>query len=301
MGQAHGLRLEHAIFHGPREVLLEWSEVDTPKHYADWPGGDELGAKLRVWTVQRGEFPNDWDVGLVSDPYGFEDSPDCEWISSGINSKGPTAMALGRQANLFLWGFAGDPTHLTESGKAVFVNTLVYMRPFAGAPKLVPASERATVLPAREWALVYARYARRKVAGPELAEWLESRFPDSARAACGLDAAKLEAYYQEHLEFLRPAGERGFAVDPDLVELGVGNRSKAFLGKLVLRWKAAPGDPLCQRLASRYVAAGPFADAASLERWIAEAGERLFFSDCGGFQWRVAPVRKSPPTPAPTR
>jgi hypothetical protein len=49
---------------------------------------------MKVWKVQNKSFP-EIDPGLVFDPYGFGDSPDAEAISSGLNSKGPDAVALG--------------------------------------------------------------------------------------------------------------------------------------------------------------------------------------------------------------
>ena len=52
-----------------------------------------------MWVVQTGEPGETVDYGVVSDGHGFEDSPDCERISGGRNSKGPHAVAIGRQAN----------------------------------------------------------------------------------------------------------------------------------------------------------------------------------------------------------
>src|SRR5690606_38166286 len=67
---------------------------------------------------------------LVSRDAGFLDSPDTEWISSGVNSKNPEAVAIGRHGNFFLWGFAASPTFLTDEAKLVFVNAVHYIRRF---------------------------------------------------------------------------------------------------------------------------------------------------------------------------
>src|SRR5262245_58337623 len=142
------MRLEHPIFNGPLAASLDWEEIDTPKEYAEWPDGKDLPKKTKVWRVHGGEFPKSVDVGLVSDPYGFEDSPDAEWISSGENSKGPRAMTIGRQGNFFLWGFAGDPTQMTESARRVFVNAIVYMKGFDGQSPITPRKVWA-----RDWQL----------------------------------------------------------------------------------------------------------------------------------------------------
>src|SRR5262252_9350531 len=101
------MRLNHPIFHDPLEPKIELTEIATPETYHNWPDGRALGAKMQAWKVHDGEFPK-IDVGMVSDPYGFEDTPDAEWISSGVNSKGPNSVALGRVGNFFHWGFFGD-------------------------------------------------------------------------------------------------------------------------------------------------------------------------------------------------
>ena len=141
------MRLNHPIFKRPIDPGLELTEKKTPDGYRMYYGGDKLGPKLTVWKVHEGEFPK-VDVGLVSTPYGFADSPDAEVISSGINSKGPQAVALGRQGNFFIWGFFGDPSMLTPSARKVFVNTVHYMKGFDGHKPLVKkkASGRARAL-----------------------------------------------------------------------------------------------------------------------------------------------------------
>jgi hypothetical protein len=87
--------------------------------------------------VHSGDFKDGCDVGMVSDGHGFEDSPDCERISGGVNSKGPMAVAIGRQANLLQWGFYGAPDRMTGSAKRAFLNAIVYMRRFDGHVPLV--------------------------------------------------------------------------------------------------------------------------------------------------------------------
>src|SRR5688572_10713795 len=98
------MRLEHPVFKGPLDAKIELEDHEVPAGYRDYPGSKELGKTFKTWKVQTGKFPDEIDVGLVSGPWGFEDSPDGEAISSGINSKGPTSVALGRHGNWFLWG-----------------------------------------------------------------------------------------------------------------------------------------------------------------------------------------------------
>jgi len=86
------MRLDHPIFRG---VSLDLARSTRRRNYASWPEGKSLPAKMPVWRVQRGKMAAEVDYGIVSDPYGFEDSPDAEFISSGVNSKGPRSVALG--------------------------------------------------------------------------------------------------------------------------------------------------------------------------------------------------------------
>lgn len=275
------MRLEHPIFQGPLEVEIELEEVDTPEGYRKYPGGDELGAKIATWKVHEGQFP-DIDVGLVSDPYGFEDSPDAEWISSGVNSKGPSSMALGRQGNLFLWGFYGDPTRLTESGKRVFLNTIVYMKQFDGYTRLVDKVERS-----REWAHSFASFVSHYTdESGNVPSWVQKRFPPAVWERFGPDVDALTAYYRENVEYLRAVGD-GFEVDADLVALEVSNRQLAFFDAVLARLEADPHDDLALRLAGRYVGKEHGTSADALKAWVGANREFLFFSDLGGFRWFV--------------
>jgi hypothetical protein len=270
------MRLDHPIFKGPLAPKLDLGSIDTPQDYRSNPAGKDLPAKMDAWKVQTGKFPDEIDVGLVSSPYGFEDSPDTEWISSGVNSKGPRSVALGRHGNFFLWGFAGDPSQMTESARRVFVNAVAYMKRFDGkSPLVAPLSQ------SRELALVYAAYLP-KYAG---ADWLKKMFPEEVRERTGLDAAKVEAYYKESLEYVR-VDNGAFAVDADAKTLGVSNRKSAFLDKVLERLAGDGKDALAWRLVERYVER-KFAEPAEFRAWVESNRPWLFFSDVGGYRWFV--------------
>ena len=108
---AYGIRTEHEIFHKPFKVDIALEDRPTPSYYRSWPEGEKLGPTIKVWKVQeRGwsvDRPNEFSIlpGMVSDPYGFEDSPDAEAIASGLNTKSPVSVAIGRHGNVLLWGF----------------------------------------------------------------------------------------------------------------------------------------------------------------------------------------------------
>lgn len=281
------MRLEHPIFHTPLEVEIELTPHATPKNYANYPGGESLPAELEVWQVQSGAFPQDLDVGLVSDPYGFGDSPDAEWISSGINSKGPFSVALGRHGNYFLWGFSGDPTQMTESGRRAFLNSVVYVSRFGGRPPLV-----TRVAPGRETGLLYAKLAEQHGQEADAKDWLPGLFPESVRQRTELDPKRLELYYRTNFGILRPA-ENGLEADPDLNAAQVPNNSEDFFVRMRQRLAADAEDEIALRLLDRYVGVAAVRTVAGLDAWLAETAGRRFFSDVGGYRWFVAPPQDS--------
>lgn len=133
---AHHFRADHPIFHTPFEVDMTIKMKPTPGdafHYAYFADGP-LPDSIPMWKVQTKGYKTDegFRVGMVSRPWGFADSPDAEYISSGVSAKTIDALAIGRNGNFLLWGFAASPDYMTEEAKAVFANAIVYISKFAG-------------------------------------------------------------------------------------------------------------------------------------------------------------------------
>src|SRR5262249_7448950 len=159
------------------------------------------------------------------DPYGFNDSPDAEAIASGLNSKGPTAVTLGRHGNFFLWGFSAQPSDMTPEARKCFVNSVCYIKKFDGQKPQVRKPSQG-----REWALVYAGYVN--LIKDE--KFLEQLFPEDLRKQFGTDAEKYRMYYQENLEYLHPSSSNGrIVVDEDVKALGLSNRKVELLDRCV--------------------------------------------------------------------
>jgi hypothetical protein len=270
----------HEIFHKPFKVNLTFEDRPTPENYRHWPGGDKLGKTIKVWKVQTKKF-TDIDPGLVSDPYGFGDSPDAEAISSGLNGKGPDAVALGRHGNYFLWGFAAQPSDMTAECRKCFLNSIGYIKKFDGQKPLVRKSSSG-----REWALVYAGYL--KTIKDE--KFLERLFPADVRKQLGKDPEKYLAYYRDNLEYLHaPHGGGGFAVDEDAKQLGVSNRKVELLDRCVALLEKGEQRELALRLLQRYTTEN-FAEAKQWRAWLEKSRARLFFTDTGGYKFMTAPA-----------
>ncbi len=135
---ALGWKMNHPIFNGPYKVLLKPILKPTPelaKEVAQMYG-EKLQDSIPMWSVQKKGYINTptYRPGMVSRPDGYCDSPDAEIISGGVSAKSIDAVALGRHANFFHWGFSAAPYDMTEDGKLVFINAIVYISKFTGEP-----------------------------------------------------------------------------------------------------------------------------------------------------------------------
>jgi hypothetical protein len=268
------VRLDHSIFRGPLSVDVVLDDAHP------WEGEG-------TWLVHEGEFKAGCDVGMVSDGHGFEDSPDCERISGGVNSKGPMAVAIGRQANLLGWGFYGAPDRMTESAKRAFLNSIVYMRQFDGHVPLV-----RKVSTGRTWLAQYVD-AVAKLTPEQLKEqgdqtyaaYLKKQFP-AELVKQGVDADRLRAWYDANVEYVR-SEKRSFTVDQDLAALKLSNRKPELLDWLEQTLTGDSEHEVALRLAKRYLGDEAGADAGKAVAWIRANRPYAFFTDTGGYRWMV--------------
>lgn len=275
---------KHEIFHKPLRVNLEWEEQPTPENYRHWPDGDKVEKTIKVWKVQTKKFP-EIDPGLVSSPYDFDDSPDCEVISSGLNGKGPNSVALARHGNFFLWGFSAPPSAMTPEARKCFVNSVCYIKKFDRQKPLV---RRLLWGMGRQYALLYAGNLKTI----KDAKYIEANFPEEVRKRCGTDAEKYLAYYRENLEYLHPIPPSGLlVVDEDVKSLGVSNRKIELLERCISLLEKEEKAALARRILKRYTHE-QFADATEWRDWLEKNRARLFFSDFGGYKFFVAPKGK---------
>jgi hypothetical protein len=301
------MRLDHPIFQGPMRPQIELVSLPTPGGYRNWAGGKELPAKLPMWTVQSGDLGKSVDYGLVSDPVGFEDSPDAEWISGGVNSKGPNSMAIGRHGNWFLWGFAGDPTQMTESARCVFVNAIVWMKQFDGKPPLQPLDLRVTRAPGRDSIFNSIEFLRAYAGRKEMSDYLRGLFPADLFKETEGDPDRLLDFYREHVEFLScvkvhrkvelDGGQstefdaQVLELDPALADLGVSNRKLELFETIAdLFEDRGATDATATELCDRYLPKDAPREPKALREWVAKHRDRLYFSDVYGYRWFVAPA-----------
>lgn len=169
-GDAVNTNVKHEIFNKPVKVTPTLKMQDTPSGWLHYDS--TLPKQMPMWVVQSQSRKNsDYMLGMVSRGAGFLDSPDTEYIS-GAECKSITSVALGRHGHLFLWGFSASPDVMTEEGKQVFANTVVYMKKYKGAELIAKKMDETIII--RDGYLDY-RKGRIKLATFETykKEWLD--------------------------------------------------------------------------------------------------------------------------------
>lgn len=271
---------KHEIFHKPNEVKLTFEDAPTPSNYQGYIESKDLGPTLKVWPVQTAKAGRDCDFGVVSDPYGFEDSPDAEIIASGLNSKGPRSVAIGRHGPFLMWGFSGGPGQMTPEARQVFVNAVAYIRRFDRVEPIVRRTARS-----REWIRNYLIMAERAKIPSLLNTW----FPERLVTAFGTDIARYRAFFDAQLNSVYFNPEKGgFDIDPDLILVGGSNRDPEMLERCVTMMEKNDSADLALRLLRRYTTES-YGDAKEWRGWLNRNKRRLFFSDVGGFKFYVNP------------
>jgi hypothetical protein len=279
----------HPIFNEPFATgASETEEIDTPKNYFSYPDSAGLEARMKVWRVHADALKHR-DYGLVSSWYGFLDSPDCEFVASGVNSKGPHSVAVGRQGNFLLWGFCAPPAELSESARKAFLNAVVYITKFDGAPIYV-----RDPVPARDWALVYAKY----VGDPQSAEWAKKRFDPKLIEAAKGDAGELENLLMGGFDRLRADKKDDgyvFSIDEDVAALGAANNDPQLIDTCLNLIGHREQVERAHRVMVRYLGIDLGPDLSHWTSWWSKNKGRAFFSDTAGYRFVL------PTSPAESR
>jgi hypothetical protein len=144
-GDALNIRSNHEIFNFPNKVKLTMVSKPTPVMFLTGYHGVGMPKEMPRWKVTESYSSNErYLVGMVSHGEGFDDSPDAEVMSGGVNGKNAQAVALGRQGNYFMWGFAESPYLMTEEARQVFVNSVCYIKKFDHQTPLVKKVQNMT-------------------------------------------------------------------------------------------------------------------------------------------------------------
>lgn len=295
-GGGHGLVDSHPIFTTPFDSgAAETESVPTPENYRKYPEGSKLGPKMTVWRVHADPMtPKDY--GLVSDGYGFLDTPDCERMAGGLNTKGPTAIAIGRQGNFLLWGFCAPPAAMTESARKAFLNSVVYIKDFDSAPILV-----RDPVPSRERAFAIAKYLGDKEAGG----FAEQSFSPELLAAAKGSPEKLSELLWDGRPWLRADrkmvkqtrdGETFesevmvFSIDEEVRGYGIRIDEPQLVDTMLNIIGHGEDIEKCHRILVKYVGFDLGPDIRHWFSWWSKNKDRAFFSETAGYRFVVPEV-----------
>ncbi len=305
--------LEHPVFKGPVQVPAPTIDtIPTPETFLHYTATKNVPEKVPVAAMHAGPperteaekaelaakaqalfeagdydgyralSANEPTPGLVSTSAGFLDSPDCERILGGVNMKAHDYVAVGRQGRFLAWGFHGDPSSMTELGKALFLNSIHYISQYAEAPV-----EALRVLRSREVLHTMLGFLD-SVPAEQASQMLVREFGDAVPGGIGGSVDEALAWWAVNRGFLRYTGTRHrghYEVDGDLVAVGIANDDPALLDAVAphLGLEGEAGER-ARRLWERYVRRDP-SDVDREQAWLAEHRDALFFSDWAGYRW----------------
>lgn len=272
--------MKHEIFHKPLAIDSVVESWDTPSSYFGrrLPHEPELPKKMDVWRIQdTGNKPG--AGGVVARAYGFKDSPDTEALLLGVNDgKEYGAVGVGRQGNVLQWGYAAPPSKMSDVGRKLFVNCVCYIAKFDGKLPLV----RRAGYP-RENALRLAALITRI----KDKEFFSSTFAPELQEKFRGDPDGLVKYYLDDFELIYR--DKFFDVDKELKSLGIrSNREIKTLERLIELLDDRTYADQARTLLGRYTDQA-FARSNQWRDWLEANRERIFFSDFGGYKFRVMP------------
>ena len=274
---AHAESLEHEVFQKPFNVEPEFEYWDTPANYhRRHLGEDKLPNKMKVWRVQR---TGKSSGGVVSRSYNFGDYTDDEALVMGYNrGKEYGAVGVGRHGNFLQWGYSATPSQMTEAGQKFFLNCIFYIRKFDGKGPLVKRHRSSRINSIRLAALV------NKISDKN---FFSRTFSSDLMEKYEKDPNGLVQYYRDNFEFIYH--DKVFLIDYELKRLGIeSNREISTLQKLIELLDNQKHAEIAKRLLRRYTDETLITKAA-WQNWFEKNSERIYFSDFGGFKFRVVP------------
>jgi hypothetical protein len=276
---AHAESLNHEVYRTPFAVEPPSELWNTPDNYkSNYTGPDKLPDKMKVWLVQKtGKNVG----GVVARGDGLTDSPDAEILTLGFNvGKSYGDVGIGRQGNFLQWGYAAPPSQMTEPGRRLFLNCIYYIHRFDGKAPLIRRQASPRTDAVRISAFI------NKINGDQKKFFLE-QFPEAFYERYGNDPDGLARYYRENLEWVYR--DRVFKVDEELKGLGIDSNHKIeSLQRLVELLDDSQRAATARKLLSRYTERS-FETSQQGRQWLDENKGRIYFTDVGGYKFKVVP------------
>ena len=191
------------------------------------------------------------------------------------------AVGVGRHGNFMQWGYSAPPSKMTVAGQKFFLNCIRYIRKFNGKQPLIRKQSSTRESAVRLAAII------NKVINQDHKDFFINNFPKELYNEYGKNADGLVQYYKENLEFVYH--DKVFLVDHELKKLGLNsNRKISTLERLTKLLDNREESDLAERLLKRYTEQS-FWSKRGWQNWFEQNRERIFFSDFGGYKFRVVP------------
>jgi hypothetical protein len=218
---------------------------------------------------------------------GIVNTIDAELIAKGTSGKGPERGAVVRHGPFTLWGFAGSPETLTEAGKALFVNTLHYAAKQGGETVLEKRFAKTRCSP-------YSYLALAKFKNPGFIRTLAQYLPEDM---AGKGVAETERWLDENLPYLFAKGRR-FQLDLQAKVMGIPNHRRELLDKCIADLGKKSRYLRAYEILQRYTGIEELgASSRAWRKWYEANKDFLFFSDVGGYRFRVDEEAKAKGVP----
>lgn len=283
---AYGLR-EHQIF----DVPIRVDRAKTIRQPTPEPWQKELKEK-KVEVVPlvedvSGKYPSGWCTYTRD----FAELPEVEVFCGGINTKMPSAAAIWRQGNLLHFGFEQTPKEMNEVGRALLINSIVYISRFT--------QDRPITRTPAGW-------GNRPF--PRLRAWPESYITNTAKDSHDLsfyftaatlsvartnNRAETRKWFQEVRDYLRPDEQGKLMIDEDAKALQIAPDKAEFFAKAIAALpETDERSERAQRLLRRCAPEGPInaSPATAVQEWNAwweQNRDYLLYSEAGGYRWYV--------------
>ncbi|HTY61984.1 MAG TPA: hypothetical protein VMG30_06970 [Acidobacteriota bacterium] len=219
----------------------------------------------------------------------IRDLPEVEIMSGGLNEKTVEGAAIWRQGNLLEFGFEASPGKMNETGRAMLVNSIVYIAKFTQDRPIVKVPMTATKrVPPRTSLLRYA--ADETMPLSFLQEYLAK---ETIAAAPGKDRESYKRWLPTVLPYLHPDDALKYRIDAEALLLGIRFDQPDFSQKMIEKLRSDGSEAKAARiLLARYIPDGPgaAADAGAWESWIQQHSQYMFFSEMGGLRWYIDPL-----------
>jgi hypothetical protein len=185
---------------------------------------------------------------------------------------------VGRHASFLKWGFSAPPSQMTDAGRCFFLNCICYISKFDGKKPLVRRESSDRINPVR-LALLITRIDDK--------DFFKRSFSQELFQKYEKDPEGLAQYYLDDFEFIYH--DDVYRIDHELKALGIpSNRQVDSLEKLIALLDDPAHKATARQLLERYTTES-FATQTEWQKWFDENRERFYFSDVGGYKFRIVP------------